>query len=91
MPDAFPDLAYAQTGVRSTTDARWNHTFEDVFTADSLKGDDFFRALLGNHDHLGSPTAQVNYSSVSNRWRYEKHPSMLNEHTMLPASARMVS
>ena len=58
-------------GVHSTTDQRFNSTFEDVFTSDHLRGDDYFRVLLGNHDHLGDPTAQVNYSSISDRWRMD--------------------
>ena len=52
-------------------DARFTQTFENVFTADSLKADDFFRVVAGNHDHNGNVTAQIAYSGVSNRWRFD--------------------
>lgn len=52
-------------------DARFQQTFENVFTADSLKADDFFRVVAGNHDHNGNVTAQIAYSAVSNRWRFD--------------------
>jgi len=59
------------SGVKSTDDARFKHTFEDVFKAPTLQGDDYFRVLLGNHDHLGSTDAQIQYSNVSSRWRMD--------------------
>ena len=59
------------SGVKSTDDHRWKATFEDVFTAPTLQGDDYFRVLLGNHDHLGSTDAQVQYSNISARWRMD--------------------
>lgn len=62
---------FYHNGVKSTTDQRWNSTFENVFTGDVLQGDDYFRVLLGNHDHLGSPTAQIQYSNISSRWRMD--------------------
>ena len=58
-------------GVTSLDDHRWNATFENVFTADNLQTDDFFRVLLGNHDHYGNTDAQIQYSNVSARWRMD--------------------
>ena len=47
-------------GIRTDeTDMRFEHTFENVFTSPNLMGDDYFRVLLGNHDHYGNVTAQV--------------------------------
>jgi hypothetical protein len=51
-------------------DSRFQSTFENVFTADSLKSPSFFRVIAGNHDHKGNTTAQVAYSTHSDRWHY---------------------
>lgn len=58
-------------GVKSTEDHRWKSTFENVFTDPSLQSDDYFRVLLGNHDHNGNTTAQVQYSNISKKWRMD--------------------
>merc|ERR1719198_1951736 len=59
-------------GIRTDeTDMRFEHTFENVFTSPNLMGDDYFRVLLGNHDHYGNVTAQVEYSNHSKRWRMD--------------------
>merc|ERR1719443_769304 len=34
--------------------SRFQHTFEDVFSSPNLQGPDFFKVLVGNHDHLGN-------------------------------------
>merc|ERR1712054_197577 len=46
-------------GVKNEFDSRFKSTFENVFTADSLQGDDFFRVLAGNHDHYGNVSSQI--------------------------------
>ena len=59
------------TGVKSVNDPRFLHTFENVFTADSLQAPNFsFKVIAGNHDHKGNVTAQIDYSGVSERWDF---------------------
>ena len=50
--------------------ARFNDSFESVFTAPSLQSEAGFSFYVvgGNHDHGGNITAQVEYSAVSPRW-----------------------
>mmetsp|Transcript_40491 Transcript_40491/g.102995 ORF Transcript_40491/g.102995 Transcript_40491/m.102995 type:complete len:354 (+) Transcript_40491:68-1129(+) len=58
------------SGVDSVDDARFQETFENVFTSASLKGKDHFRVLAGNHDHNGNCSAQIAYSKKSERWHF---------------------
>jgi 3',5'-cyclic AMP phosphodiesterase CpdA len=67
---ALGDNFYSTGITTDENDQRFKSTFEDVFTADSLKGDSFFRVVAGNHDHYGNVTAQVAYSSHSKRWHF---------------------
>lgn len=48
-------------------DKRFKETFENVFKSDYLENTPWF-ALLGNHDHYGNATAQVDYMEHSKRW-----------------------
>ena len=58
--------------------ARFQDTFEDVFTATSLQseaqggplGGFRFYVVGGNHDHYGNITAQLAYTEISPRWHY---------------------
>ncbi len=59
------------TGVASTTDTKWERSFEDIYTAASLQTP--WYVTLGNHDWQGSPRAQINYSARSARWRLPDH------------------
>ena len=53
------------TGVKSVNDPRFLHTFENVFTADSLQAPNFsFKVIAGNHDHKGNVTAQIDYEGI---------------------------
>ena len=54
-------------GVASTEDPQWKYSFEDVYRAHSLNIPWF--PVLGNHDYLGNPQAQIDYSKISRRWR----------------------
>jgi tartrate-resistant acid phosphatase type 5 len=53
-------------GVVSETDPLWHYSFEDIYTAHSLQCD--WYPVLGNHDYLSDPDAQIRYSKVSRRW-----------------------
>ncbi len=53
-------------GVRSITDTHWQLSYEDVYIKDSLPVN--WYPVLGNHDYLSNPQAQIEYASVSDRW-----------------------
>jgi hypothetical protein len=57
------------SGISSkTAETRFQSTFENAFTADSLSNVPFY-ALAGNHDHKGDATLQVDYHlKGSGRW-----------------------
>jgi acid phosphatase len=64
-------------GVQSAEDAQWVTNFEDVYNASALMIP--WYVTLGNHDHRGNVSAQVDYTS--SRWRlfanYYKHTELL--------------
>ncbi|CAF0755083.1 unnamed protein product [Brachionus calyciflorus] len=51
-------------GVKSVDDKRFKLSFEDVFLDQEIPW--FF--ILGNHDYLGNPHAQIEYTERSKRW-----------------------
>jgi predicted MPP superfamily phosphohydrolase len=53
-------------GIISEMDPQIHYSFENIYTAHSLQCD--WYAILGNHDHVTDPDAQVRYSKVSRRW-----------------------
>ncbi|RYY54057.1 MAG: acid phosphatase [Chitinophagaceae bacterium] len=53
-------------GVQSTGDYHWISSFESVYTAQSLHVR--WYPVLGNHDYISNPDAQVEYSTISSRW-----------------------
>lgn len=62
---------FYEHGVTSVTDAHWQKSFEQVYTARSLQVP--WWAVLGNHDYVGNCDAQIDYSQSpkarsSQRW-----------------------
>lgn len=75
---ALGDNFYSHGIGTDEHDQRFKSTFEDVFTADALKAEDYFRVVAGNHDHHGNVTAQIAYSAHSKRWSF---PSLYYDFT----------
>ncbi len=53
-------------GVVSEQDPLWHYSFESIYTAHSLQCD--WYPVLGNHDYISDPDAQIRYSKISRRW-----------------------
>lgn len=53
-------------GVNSTQDYHWISSFETIYRAQSLHVK--WYPVLGNHDYISNPQAQVEYSKISSRW-----------------------
>lgn len=51
-------------GVTSVDDPQWSTKFERIYQQLALP----WWAVLGNHDHRGSPDAQIAYSAKNPRW-----------------------
>jgi tartrate-resistant acid phosphatase type 5 len=58
---------FYESGVSSVSDPQWQTKFEDVYVHPSLQIP--FYAVLGNHDYRLNPRAQIEYTSLSTRWR----------------------
>ena len=57
---------FYENGVASLTDDHWHQSFEDVYTAPSLRIP--WHVILGNHDYHGNCDAQLAYAQQSSRW-----------------------
>ena len=55
------------SGVISEFDPLWNYSFEAIYTDFRLQWD--WYPVLGNHDYISKPDAQVKYSAISRRWK----------------------
>ena len=53
-------------GVEGVDDPLWQKAYEGVYRDPALMCP--WYPVLGNHDHKGEPTAQIEYSSLSSRW-----------------------
>lgn len=58
---------FYENGVQSTSDYQWQKTFENVYTAPSLRVP--WYVVLGNHDYHGNVQAEIDYTSISDRWK----------------------
>lgn len=65
-------------GVISTSDPLWNTSFENVYSHPSLLVD--WYPVLGNHDYKGNTEAEIQYASISRRWRMtDRYYSLVKE------------
>ena len=65
-------------GVTSIDDPLWQSCFEAVYNQPSLQCP--WYAVLGNHDYRGNPTAELDYTAISTRWKMpSKHFSHVEE------------
>lgn len=53
-------------GVASIHDAHWHYSFEDIYKDYAHQRE--WYSILGNHDYMGNPDAQVEYTDISRRW-----------------------
>lgn len=53
-------------GVASVKDPHWHYSLEEIYKDFSLQRE--WYSILGNHDYMGNPDAQVEYTSISRRW-----------------------
>jgi tartrate-resistant acid phosphatase type 5 len=58
---------FYEDGVQSTSDPLWRSSFETIYSAPSLQIP--WYVALGNHDYRGIPQAQLDYATISRRWR----------------------
>lgn len=54
------------SGVTSVTDSQWISSFENVYRAPSLQVK--WYPVLGNHDYILNPDAEIAYTKYSTRW-----------------------
>ncbi|GAB3647020.1 metallophosphoesterase [Echinicola sediminis] len=53
-------------GVASIHDPHWKYSLEEIYTDFALQRE--WYVVLGNHDYMGDPEAQIAYSDISRRW-----------------------
>jgi len=57
---------FYDSGVASVSDVLWSMSYENVYTGAHLQCP--WYVVLGNHDYRGAPSAEIQYSQMSNRW-----------------------
>jgi tartrate-resistant acid phosphatase type 5 len=57
---------FYEKGVLSVDDIQFQKSFENVYTAPSLQVP--WNVILGNHDYVGNPGAQLDYAKTHPRW-----------------------
>jgi tartrate-resistant acid phosphatase type 5 len=62
---------FYETGVKTVADKQFSTSFENVYSAPSLRVPWF--VALGNHDWQGNPQAQIDYTRVNSRWHMPAH------------------
>jgi predicted MPP superfamily phosphohydrolase len=71
------------SGVTDTDDSKWQTCFEQVYNATSLQIPWYIS--LGNHDYYGNVQAQIDYSTLSSRWkmpaRYYSFEKAIDDYT----------
>eukprot|EP01047_Picozoa_sp_COSAG01_P006409 COSAG01_NODE_231_length_21019_cov_104.980501_18_plen_321_part_00 len=72
------------------TSCRFKKTFEDVYSAASLKDIPFY-AIAGNHDHGGNVSAQIAYTADQTRWKYPDWFYSFNKSFVDPATSKTVT
>jgi tartrate-resistant acid phosphatase type 5 len=78
-------------GVKTVDDPRFQTTFEDVFSSNHLQAPRFrFQVVAGNHDHNGNVTAQIQYSSRSERWNFPSEYYSWRETTPEGVTAQII-
>ena len=55
-------------GVSSIEDPQWQSSYEQVYSAPSLRDTPWW-SILGNHDYRGNVQAQLEYGTIDKRWR----------------------
>lgn len=53
-------------GVTSVDDPKWVRSYEAIYTAPALQSR--WYSVLGNHDWMGDVPAQIEYTTLSDRW-----------------------
>jgi len=79
---------FYDNGVRSTEDAQWDKSFEDIYTGSHLQKN--WYVILGNHDYHGNPQAEIDYSKKSRRWNMPSRYYTIKQKVNDSVDARLI-